>query len=216
MAATKSRKGNPKHGFKHHPLYSVYQGMKERCYRETNTHFARYGGRGITICDEWLESNVEFFNWALANGWEDGLQIDRIDNDGNYSPKNCRWVTPTENARNTSRTVKFKAFGVEATLMELLEISGSKVPFNTVYNRIVGRGWEVERAIMQPSHVNPVITAFGVSGNLKEVYNAYPSPAVSFKTFKTRVVRDMEAEVALTLPLQKIYKNKKFLEKKDG
>jgi len=78
--------------------------MRERCLTPTYHSYSRYGGRGITICNEW-ESYVEFKNWALANGYKDTLTLDRIDNDGNYSFDNCRWSTPQEQAQNTSANV---------------------------------------------------------------------------------------------------------------
>ncbi len=93
---------NTKHGFSKHPLYRVRVGMIARCHNPKNTHFYCYGGRGITVCREWRDDRESFFLWALANGWEPGLDIDRRDNDGNYEPGNCRFVTPAVNARNRS------------------------------------------------------------------------------------------------------------------
>jgi len=92
-----------KHGLRASSLYTVWVHMKDRCLSETNSKFYRYGARGISICPEWLEAK-NFLEWAMANGWEKGLQIDRIDNDGGYKPSNCRFVTPTENIRNSSAT----------------------------------------------------------------------------------------------------------------
>ena len=85
-------------------LYTIWQGIKSRCYNEKNTCFHCYGGRGISICDEWKSSFVTFANWALANGYDDTLSIDRIDVDGNYSPNNCRWITMKEQQRNKRKT----------------------------------------------------------------------------------------------------------------
>jgi hypothetical protein len=85
-------------------LYTIWQAMKSRCYNEKNKCFYCYGGRGISICDEWKSSFVSFANWALANGYEDTLSIDRIDVDGNYSPTNCRWITMKDQQRNKRKT----------------------------------------------------------------------------------------------------------------
>jgi hypothetical protein len=77
--------------------------MIERCRRESSASYNRYGGRGITVCAEWLDFSV-FREWAHTNGYKDNLTIDRINNDGNYEPDNCRWATVRENAGHTSKT----------------------------------------------------------------------------------------------------------------
>lgn len=84
-------------------LYNSWCNMKARCLSPKNPKYHRYGGRGVTICPDWLDIR-NFRAWALANGWRQGLQIDRINNDGDYSPSNCRWVTASENARRKSTT----------------------------------------------------------------------------------------------------------------
>lgn len=84
-------------------LYHTWCAMRQRCRNHKNPKYPRYGGRGITICEEW-ETAKGFYDWAVANGWAEGLQIDRINNDGNYCPENCRWVTRSENSRRKSTT----------------------------------------------------------------------------------------------------------------
>ena len=90
-----------KHGLHSHPLYSVWKGMNARCNSKTNKAFPYYGGRGISVCDEWKKDFKTYYDWAIANGYEKGLTIDRRDNDGNYTPENCRFTTPMVQARNT-------------------------------------------------------------------------------------------------------------------
>lgn len=85
-------------------IYSSWQNMKQRCLNHNNHKYARYGGRGIKICNEWLDIS-NFYDWSIKNGWEKGKQIDRIDNDGDYCPENCRWVSVYENSRK-KRTTK--------------------------------------------------------------------------------------------------------------
>lgn len=91
-----------KHGLTHTHIYRVWKLMRERCYNKKKDNYKRYGGRGISVCDEWIGENgfINFYNWAINNGYDESLQIDRINNDGNYCPENCRWVTNKINMRN--------------------------------------------------------------------------------------------------------------------
>lgn len=95
-------------------VYKIWQGMRQRCENEHDKDFHKYGGRGITVCDEWKKSSQAFVEWALANGYKPTLSIDRKNVNGNYCPENCRWATPTEQARNrrVSKTNKFGAVGI--------------------------------------------------------------------------------------------------------
>lgn len=83
-------------------LRQIRKNMRARCYNPNATGYANYGGKGITICDEWQEDFIEFKIWALSNGYEQDLTIDRIDSDKNYEPSNCRWITKSENSRLAS------------------------------------------------------------------------------------------------------------------
>ena len=95
-----SQKEKPvKHGLCNHPLYEVYQGMKKRCYYDKHNQYHNYGGRGIKVCDRWLESFENFYN-DVIEGYEKGLQLDRRNNDGNYESDNVRWVTKQQNDFN--------------------------------------------------------------------------------------------------------------------
>lgn len=95
---SKIGKGNLKHGQDGTKLYKLWTTMKGRCQTPTITGYERYGGRGIKVCDEW-QSFEPFYEWAMNNGYQEGLSIDRIDNDGNYEPSNCQWLTLEDNSR---------------------------------------------------------------------------------------------------------------------
>ena len=92
--------GDKKHGGKHSRLYSIWLNMKKRCYNTKHISYKNYGGRGICICDEWLHDFAAFRDWAMSHGYADDLSIDRIDNDKDYSPDNCRWATMKEQRHN--------------------------------------------------------------------------------------------------------------------
>lgn len=92
-------------------LMRIWDGMRDRCLKKHDPNYHNYGGRGITICDEWTDDFWEFCKWARGHGYADDLQIDRIDNDGPYSPSNCRWVTPKNNSRNRRNNVNLTVHG---------------------------------------------------------------------------------------------------------
>jgi len=86
-----------------HPLYSIWGSMKSRCLCINDPNYNNYGGRGIKVCDTWKEQFISFYEWAINNGWEKGLLLDRENNDGNYNPDNCRFVDRKTSCNNTRR-----------------------------------------------------------------------------------------------------------------
>jgi hypothetical protein len=131
-----------------HPLYLTWRGMNRRCYEKQRGDYKRYGGRGITICSEWKDDYCAFIEWGLSHGWKKGLQIDRIDNDGNYTPDNCRFVTGKVNCRNTRNNVIVKYKDFHGTLSELAENIGMRA--STLYGRIVILKWSIDKAVTTP------------------------------------------------------------------
>ena len=128
-------------------LYRIWSGMKRRCYNKRSSYYERYGGRGITVCDEWLHDFQAFYDWSMSNGYADDLTIDRIDNDGPYAPWNCRWTTKEEQQNNTSRNLIYKHSGESHTLKQWSEILG--INYQTLHSRIVDMGWDLDRAFQK-------------------------------------------------------------------
>ncbi len=150
-------KRNTKHGFAKrenpHHLYVVLFNMRDRCYNPKSVGYKNYGGRGITVCEEWMGPPEIFINWSLLNGWQDGLEIDRIDVNGNYEPTNCRFVTNADNHRNMRRCYYFTYNEETACLAELVR-KYSKIPYNLVRSRILDFGWNLEEAMtLSPNSV---------------------------------------------------------------
>jgi hypothetical protein len=127
-------------------LYNSWKHMKERCYTSSCHKFRHWGGRGITVCEAWKNDFLAFKEWALANGYKEGLTIDRIDVNGNYEPSNCRWVTVIEQANNTRRNHILNYNGQSKTIAEWARITGIKP--DTIQHRI-RRNWTVERALTE-------------------------------------------------------------------
>lgn len=131
-------------------LFRIWGNMKSRCYNPNRDAYKNYGGRGIKICDEWLGENgfVNFSKWALCNGYSDNLSIDRIDNNGNYTPQNCKWSTRKEQACNRRTNLRFLYNGRMYSLTELCEISN--IPIDTLRARLKQYQYSVEDAISLP------------------------------------------------------------------
>ena len=126
-------------------LSTIWQSIKMRCLNPRNTNFPHYGGRGISVCEAWRNSFQAFRQWAIDCGYDDSLQIDRIDNHGDYKPDNCRWVTAKENARNTSRNIRITVHGELLCLTDAAVKYG--VPFRTLKYRIFKNGMTPELAV---------------------------------------------------------------------
>lgn len=105
-------------------IYRIWCGMKRRCYNKHNQHFDRYGGRGIIVCDEWKTDFMNFYDWAMSNGYDDKLSIDRINNEGNYEPSNCRWANQKQQIVNSTAAIKCSLGGNIVSLSDIADILG--------------------------------------------------------------------------------------------
>ena len=139
------------HGLSRTRLYYVWRDIKNRCYRRSMPVYKWYGGRGIRMCDEWKNDASAFISWCKANGYEDGLQINRIDNNKGYSPDNCRLVKRKVNLRNTSANVRIQFDGMNLTVIEWSEVLG--ISANCIYQRL-NAGWDIATALLTPVNKN--------------------------------------------------------------
>lgn len=135
---TKPNLGNKKftHYMSHTNIWYCHKNMKDRCYNKNHRYFNDYGGRGIKVCDEWLNKDngfKNFYEWALNNGYCDGMTLDRINVNGNYEPNNCRWVDWTRQANNRRNNVFLTYNGLTGTICDWARFL--KVPKYDLYNR---------------------------------------------------------------------------------
>ena len=140
-----------KNGLSNTKLRYTYENMKARCYNKKCNGYKHYGGRGIEVCKEWLEDFENFYNWAINNGYKDGLTIERINVDGNYEPNNCKWADFHEQMNNRSNTIKLEYNGITKSLTDWAREYNIEIV--TLRTRI-NRGWPIERALNEKTHLN--------------------------------------------------------------
>lgn len=142
--------GKVTHGMTGTRIHNIWRGIKERCFTPSDSIYKYYGGRGIIMCDEWKNDFLSFYQWAMANGYDDNLTIERINVNGNYEPLNCCWTTEKAQANN-KRNNHYIEFNNEVhTLAEWSEITN--IPYNTLENRINRIGWSIEKSLTTPVH----------------------------------------------------------------
>jgi len=135
-----------KHGMSKTRIYRTWEAMKRRCLKKSDSSYKYYGGRGIEICDRWKNSFENFYE-DMKNGYSDELQIERKNNNGNYSPENCIWATRAEQSKNTRRNVFIICKGKTQTMSEWSAESG--ICIGTIFARLK-LGWSGEKAVTQP------------------------------------------------------------------
>lgn len=138
------------HSHKQHVrVKRLWRMMLARCYDKLSPSYRNYGGRGISVCRTWRDSFNDFRDWALENGYSPDRQLDRVENDGNYEPKNCRFVTPSQNCNNQRRNVRIRYLGETKTVAEWSRDSRIGLSAATIYSRIA-RGWSHRDALSVP------------------------------------------------------------------
>lgn len=139
------------HNMSNTRLYREWASIKARCYYKSQAGYKSYGARGIKMCDEWLNSFEAFADWSLSNGYSDDMTIERIDNDKDYMPNNCKWISLSEQANNRRSNIKITHNGETHNLSEWCKIYG--IDYKLAHNRIYKLGWSFERVISEPVHV---------------------------------------------------------------
>lgn len=135
-----------KHGLSSHPIHKAWSAMKGRCYNEKDASYNNYGGRGIYVCEEWVDNFMSFYDWAINNGWKKGLSLDRAENDSIYCPANCRWTTQLIQNRNMRTNIRFVAYNESKCLNEWAMDDRCQVSVSTLRKRLI-EGWSVTDAL---------------------------------------------------------------------
>ena len=144
---------NTTHGMSNTRIHGIWNKMKARCLNTRNKSYKYYGGRGISICDEWLSEDkgfVNFYEWSMKNGYTDELSIDRIDNDGNYEPSNCRWTTAKVQNNNTRANKIFVYKGEPLTLAQWDD--RYDLTYDSLWKRVHKYGYSIEKALTYKTH----------------------------------------------------------------
>lgn len=149
----KIKSGNPKHGHSKTKLYHIWLGMKQRCTNADVPTFKYYGGRGITVCEEWAENFQSFYDWSMQNGYKENSSraectLDRIDTDKNYEPNNCRWVSMKVQNNNTRKNKIIEYNGEKHSIAQWANIRNIK--YQTLYCRLYTYHWAIEKALNTP------------------------------------------------------------------
>lgn len=142
-------KARMKHGLSKTRIFNIWQGMKARCYNSKTVGYENYGGRGISVCSEWLNDFMCFYEWSINNGYSEELSIDRIDVNGNYEPSNCRWADDETQANNKRNNIIITHNGETMNLSQWAK--KLDIPVHVLINRR-NLGWSDERILEEPYH----------------------------------------------------------------
>ena len=165
-----------KHGQAGSRLYHIYYDMRRRCLNPKDHEYHRYGKRGITVCNEWLGKNgfQNFYDWAITHGYQEDLTIDRINNDGNYEPDNCRWATNKQQMNNVCYNVRLTYNNETHTIAEWARILGLNQ--DTIQARIKYYGMSVEDALFKPPTCKKQVAIYK-DGDLIQIFDSQKDAA---------------------------------------
>lgn len=167
-----------KHNMSKTRIYSIWAGIKNRCYNKNKKEYDRYGGKGLLMCDEWKEDFVKFYEWSIENGYSDDLTIDRIDNTKGYYPDNCRWTDYQTQTLNRSVTKYVDIDGEKFTIPQLSKKYG--INKNCLYARVRKLGYTKEI-------IEPVIKTYNYKGKEYRLYELAKLLGISEQTLYYRI-----------------------------
>lgn len=180
-------------------LGSIYHNMKTRCTNPNYDKYKWYGGKGISVCEEWSNSYDTFEEWALRHGYTDDLTLDRIDPNGNYCPENCRWVSRKEQANNRSSNHFLTYNGKTMTIMQWSEETG--LDYNCINQRIQA-GWPVDKALTAPVQNTHTPVNITFNGETKRLYEWANQLGIKYNVLHNRLfLRNWSVEKAFTTPV---------------
>lgn len=188
-----------KHGLSNTRLHRIWRSIQDRCYNQKNQDYRHYGGRGITVCDEWREDFMSFYNWSMENGYEEILTIDRIDVNKGYCPDNCRWVSMVEQSNNRRNNKVITFHGESLTIAQWSKKIGVK--YGDIQNRL-NYGYSFEDAI-NPNFKRVYHYKTEENQRLKELCE---KRGVPYKLVFQRVKAGWDVEKALSLPSRSTHK----------
>jgi hypothetical protein len=190
-AFLKIEEANKTHGMRWTRLYNTWTQIKQRCTNKNNERYEDYGGRGVKVCDKWMNSFDAFREWSLKNGYRDNLSIDRIDVNGDYEPNNCKWSTDVEQQRNKRNNRFVTINGESKTLAEWAEISG--LPYKTLQRRIY-TGCKQDNLLAPLGKAYKYKFLIRING-VEKTMNAWAKEAkLPFSTIKRRYQRGVRGE----------------------
>ena len=143
----KRKSNHTTHGMYHTRIYRIWKAMKTRCTNPNSDDFYNYGGRGITVCSEWMHDFESFYNWSINHGYSNELSLDRIDGDKGYSPDNCRWVDNKTQAKNRRTSIFITFNGMTHSIPEWEKITGIK---SATIRKRLRSGWDIDKTLTQP------------------------------------------------------------------